>query len=411
VRPTFVVVGANLAGGRAAEDLRRRGFDGRLVVVGEETHRPYERPPLSKGVLAGTTASSTTFLHGEEFYEDNDIELVLGKRVVSLDRTGAAVTLDDGRSLPADKVLLCTGGRVRRLSAAAVPGADLPGVHYLRTLDDASALRSGLVSGASVVVIGAGFIGAEAAATAATAGCAVTMLELADVPLWRVLGRDLGAVYAGIHRERGVDLRTGVGVDRIEGRGRVERVVATDGSVFEASIVIVGIGLDPAQELAESAGIATGDGILVDEFCRTSVPNVFAAGDVANHPNPFLGRRVRLEHWQNAQNQGVAAAGAMLGETVPYAEVPWFWSDQFGLRLEMCGHPGAGARMVIRGDVPGLAFTAFYFDGDGDDGGRTTGAVSVNRPRDMRAAVRLVASGAVVSANALRDESVDLRKG
>jgi len=319
-----------------------------------------------------------------------------------------AVELAGGERLKADKVLLCTGGGVRRLD---VPGAKLGGVHYLRDIDDAAAVRARLTEGASVVVVGAGFIGAEVAACARQSGCDVTVIEVADVPLWRVLGRELGELYARAHRERGVDLRTGVGVDRIEGDSCARAVVSTDGDVIEADVVVVGVGIEPATELAERAGIKTGNGILVDELCQTSLDGVYAAGDVANHPNPILGERVRLEHWQNAQNQGVAAARSMLGGTEAFAEVPWFWSDQYDLNLQMAGHPRATDSVVWRGERDALDFSAFYLR-DGVLVGivAVSGSRAANRGREVRAAMKLIERRATVDAADLADESVDLRK-
>jgi 3-phenylpropionate/trans-cinnamate dioxygenase ferredoxin reductase component len=399
---TFTIVGANLAGGRAAEALRGLGFDGRVIMIGAEPYPPYERPPLSKAVLLGKQEPDEAYLRPLADWADLDIELRLGARVTQLLPAERAVGLAGGEHVPADKVLLCTGGRPRRL---AVEGAELAGVHYLRDIDDALAVRAELVDGASVVVVGAGFIGAEVAACARESGCEVTVLEVAEVPLWRVLGRELGQLIARAHRDRGVDLRAGVGVDRIEGDTRARAVVSTDGRVIEADVVVVGVGIDPATELAELAGIETGNGILVDELCRTSLEGVYAAGDVASHPNPILGERLRLEHWQNAQNQAMAAARSMLGGTEAFAEIPWFWSDQYDLNLQIAGHPRATDSVVWRGDRDGFDFSAFYLRD-----GVLVGVVAVNRGREVRAAVRLIESRAVVAPEELADQSVDLRK-
>jgi 3-phenylpropionate/trans-cinnamate dioxygenase ferredoxin reductase subunit len=399
---TFMIVGANLAGGRAAEALRRQGFDGRVMVVGAEPYPPYERPPLSKAILLGKQEPHEAFLRPLADWHELDIELRLGARVLQLLPSEGAVELACGERVPADKVLLCTGGRVRQL---AVEGAELDGVHYLRDIDDALAIRSKLVAGSSVVVVGGGFIGAEVAACARESGCAVTVLEVAEVPLWRVLGLELGELIARAHRDRGVNIRTGVGVDRIEGDSRVRAVVSTDGRVIQADVVVVGVGIDPAIELAELAEIKTGNGILVDEFCQTSLDCVYAAGDVANHPNLILRERVRLEHWQNAQNQAIAAAQSMLGGTKPFAEVPWFWSDQYELNIQMAGHTRATDSVVWRGDRDGMDFSAFYLRD-----GVLVGVVAINRGREVRAAMKLIESRAVVRPADLADQSVDLRK-
>jgi len=398
---TFVIVGANLAGGRAAESFRARGFDGRVVLIGEEPEGPYERPPLTKEVLKGTMAADETLLRPADKWRSDDIELLTGTRVTRIVPAEQAVQLSSGDRLVADKVLLCTGARVRRLG---VPGANLDGVHYLRTIADAVAVRQRLEPGAPVVVIGAGFIGAEVAACAREAGCRVTVLEMAPVPLGRVLGEDLGAAYARYHRKRGVDLRTGIGVMRVEGQSGVRAVVASDGSRIEAACVVIGVGVEPAVELAREAGIDTADGIVVDEFCQTSMPNVYAAGDVANSPNPFLGRRVRFEHWRHAQNQAVAAAGSMLGERAAFAELPWFWSDQYDLNLQVAGDPGAADEVVLRGDADSERFCAFYLRA-----GTLAGVLAVNNPRELRAAMNLIRRGSPVDARELADADVDLR--
>lgn len=399
-RKTFVIVGANLAGGRAAETLRAEGFDGRVVLVGEEPHRPYERPPLSKEVLRGEKEPATAFLREESWYVANDVELRLGERAASIDPRDRTVTLVGGDRLAYDALLLATGGRVLTLRG---PGTDLDGVFTLRTIDDAVAVRDVLRPGEPVAVVGAGFIGSEVAASARTVGCDVTVFEFAPVPLVRALGEELGRIYGEIHRERGVDLRCGVGVDRIEGEKRAERVVASDGTGVEAAVVVVGVGIDPATELAEAAGVECDNGILVDERCRTSAPGVFAAGDVARHPNPILGERIRVEHWQNAQNQGAHAARAMLGRTEAFSEIPWFWSDQYDHNLQMIGHPTAWDEIVLRGDVDGRSFTAFYVRD-----GAVVAAFGLDRGAEVRAARRLLLARTRVSREALADDGTDL---
>lgn len=398
---TFVILGAGLAGGRAAESLRARGFDGRVVLVGEEPDGPYERPQLSKEVLAGRKTADQTLLRPAVRWRDDGIELVTSTRAVRILPHERAVLLSDGGRLVADKLLLATGVRARRLD---VPGAELAGVHSLRTLADAVAIRAHLEPGAPVVVVGAGFIGSEAAASAREAGCPVTVLEPQPVPLRAVLGNRLGVAYAGYHRRRGVDMRTGVGVRRIEGDGRVRAVIATDGSRIDAACVVVGVGVEPMDDLATDAGIDTADGIVVDAFCRTSLPGVYAAGDVARAPNPYFGAPARVEHWQNAQNQGVAAAGSMLGDRTEFAEVPWFWSDLYDLNLQVAGVPGRADRMVLRGDPDDERFCAFYLRD-----GALVGALAVNRPRDLRAAMSLIRSGAAVDPQQLGDDDIDLR--
>ncbi len=401
-RTTYAIVGANLAGGRAALALRAEGFEGDVVLIGAESHPPYERPPLSKDVLKGTRSPESTYLRPVDAYTEAGIDLRLGVRVTRLSPRWKALELADGSTIAADRILLCTGGRVRRLD---VPGTDLDGVYYLRAIDDAVAIRDQLGADVAVTVVGAGFIGSEVAACAREAGCAVTMLEVAEVPLSRVLGSALGALYARVHREHGVDVRTRTGVASITGDARrVQRVVTSDGAGIDTQIVVIGVGIDPASELAEDAGIDVADGIVVDDRCRTSMPNVYAAGDVAWHPNPLLGSHMRLEHWQNAQNHAVAAARSMVDRGKPYAEVPWFWSDQYDLNLQMAGRPSGADDVVVRGTVDDLSFCAFYLCG-----GRLTGAVAVNRPRDLRGAMTLIEKGVLVDPDALADETVEAR--
>ncbi|MFJ3673855.1 NAD(P)/FAD-dependent oxidoreductase [Streptomyces sp. NPDC090106] len=397
-RETYAIVGANLAGGRAAEALRAAGFDGNLFLIGDEPEPPYERPPLSKGILQGTVEAEELLLKPHDAWAADDIELVLSTRVTRLSPGERRLVLDDGTRLRVDKVLLCTGGRTRRL---AVPGANLAGVHYLRTLADALAIREHLRADASIVVVGAGFIGTEVAASAAEAGCSVTLLEAGEVPLERMLGRHIGTRYAAYHRSRGVDLRTGTVVTRIEGDRAARAVVTSDGQRFEADCVVVGIGLVPNMELAQEAGLATGDGVVVDEFCQTSVPQVYAAGDVAFGPSLALGRNVRLEHWQNAQNQAVHASHSMLGSAAPFTDVPWFWSDQYDLNLQMSGHPSPDDNIVVSGELDSGRLCALFHRN-----GRLSGALAVNFPKHVRIASKLIASGAPVDPQQLIDVSL-----
>lgn len=400
-KQTYVIVGANLCGGRAAETLRKEGFDGRLLLIGAEPDRPYERPPLSKEYLRRKVERESVFLRPPEFYDEQEIEMRLAVRVIGIDVRERSLELDGGERLGFDKLLIATGGRVRRLPVA---GAELQGVYYLRTIADSEAIAAQLVAGRRVVVIGAGFIGAEVAASARMSGLEVTLLEVADVPLGRALGPEMGGIYAEIHREQGIDLRLGTGIDRLEGSGRVKRVVTSRGDSIDCDLVVVGVGMEPEIGLAADAGIETGNGIIVDEYCRTSVEGIFAAGDVASFPNPILGERMRVEHWANAQNQGVAAAKAMLGMAETYAEVPWFWSDQYDLNMQYVGHASAWDEVVLRGDVAGRRFTAFYLKD-----GRLRAAMALNRPRDVSASRTLIRTAVPVTAQQLRDEDVALR--
>ena len=398
---TCIIVGANLCGGRAAETLRQEGFDGRVVLIGAEPERPYERPPLSKEFLRRETERERVFLRPAEFYAEQEIELRLGVRATGVDLRERAVVLETGERLRFDKVLLAAGGRVRRL---AVPGSQLEGVYYLRTIADCERIAAELAPGRRVVVIGAGFIGAEVAASARMTGLEVTVLEGGQVPLARALGPEMGRIYGDIHREHGIDLRLSTRIERLEGGRRVERVMTSDGEAVGCDFVVVGIGIDPETGLAEGMGIEVGNGIIVDEHCRTNVDGVFAAGDVANFPNPILGERLRLEHWANAQNQGVAAAKAMLGSEEPYADVPWFWSDQYDLNLQYVGYASSWDRIVIRGSVPERRFTTFYVKD-----GRLRAAMTLNRTRDIRPSRELIRARVQVDAEKLQDEDVELR--
>ena len=396
----IVVVGANLAGGRAVEVLRKQGFDGTITMIGEEPDRPYERPPLSKESLRGEQPLEKAFLRPEGWYADNQIELLLGTRAERLDLASKEVEISDGRRIPFDKVLLVTGGRPRMLTA---PGADLDGIHTFRTFRDAEALSPQLGSGVRVVVVGAGFIGSEIAAAARTRGCDVTLFEAEAVPLVRALGEDVGKIHGQIHRDNGVDLHTGIKVEGFEGDSQVRRVLTSEGP-FDADVVVVGVGIAPNVELAADAGLTVDNGIVVDELCRTSAPDVFAAGDVAKHPNKYCGEKIRVEHWQNAQNQGGAAGRAMLGDTTPFEEVPWFWSDQYDVNIQMSGHPLRWDRQVFRGDIEARSFTAFYIDGD-----RLVAAAGFNRGKDVRGARALIEAGVTPSDAELADDGVDLR--
>jgi 3-phenylpropionate/trans-cinnamate dioxygenase ferredoxin reductase subunit len=394
-RSTFILLGGGLASATAASTLRAEGFDGRVIIVGDENHPPYSRPPLSKDVLRGEKSPEKTWLRQPAWYASKDIELRLGVRAVAIDPRAHWVELASGARLAYDKLLIATGGSPRTLDIA---GGDLPGVFYLRRLDDALALREHLSPGAQVIVIGAGFIGAEVAASARTLGCEVTMLEIAEIPLGRALGPTIGQIYADLHREHGVELYTRVGVERIEGHGHVQRVVTTDGRVHEASVVVIGVGMLPDVDLARRSGFATGNGIIVDEYCQTSVDDVFAAGDIAHHPNHFLGRRIRVEHWQNAQHQGSAAARNMLGQQKPFREVPWVWSDQYEHNLQIVGLPGPTERVVVRGDTTTRNFSAFFVRD-----GRVAAALAVNRSEDVRVARLFIQPGTEVTAEHLAD--------
>jgi 3-phenylpropionate/trans-cinnamate dioxygenase ferredoxin reductase subunit len=381
----------------AARTLRRRGYDGRILVVGDEVHRPYQRPPLSKEYLGAADDSSLALLP-EEWTSPNDVEVRTGVRVLKVSAADGGVVLDDGSTLHADAVLLATGSRARRL-----PGVDGDVVHYLRTRDDADALREALVPGAGVVLVGGGFIGGEVASTALERGAVVTMLEAGPVPLAQAVGPRLGAACARVQRAAGVDVRveTAVrGVSRLNG-GRL--LVSTSGDDVEADVVVVGVGAVPNVEVAVDSGLDVDGGVLVDQHCRTSQERVFAAGDVANHLHPGLGHRVRVEHFEHASRQAAVAARNMMGETTAYDEPHWFWSDQFGRNFQHVGHAGDGDRMVVRGDLEDDGWTAFFLDGD-----RVTAAFSLDSGEDIAVARELISARMPVPDEVLADRDVDL---
>ena len=324
---TFVIVGASLAGARAAETLRTEGFDGRVVLIGEEAEYPYERPLLSKDYLRGDKPAAKLYVHDEGFYADNDIELMTGTRVESLDPRAHEVSVDGGGRIAYSKLLLCTGASPRPLP---LPGADLPGVRYLRLMGDSDALRAAITAPSRVVVIGAGWIGSEVAASARQMGAEVAIIAPGAVPLQRVLGQEVGGVYRDLHAEHGVDLHLSTQIEAIVGNGCARGVRTTDGSVVEGDLIVVGAGVSPRDELARDAGLSVENGIVVDQFLRTSAPDIFAAGDVAATWNTRYNQRIRMEHWANALNQGPAAARNMLGQDKAY---------EIGVRLvgsEMC---------------------------------------------------------------------------
>jgi len=388
VRGSVSIVGASLAGYWAAETLRRDGFEGRISLIGDEPHAPYDRPPLSKKFLAGDLEDDRLPLTTAEKLADLGLEMRLGCRATGLDV--ATRTLEvDGVAEPYDGLLIATGARCRNL-----PGtAGLPGVHTLRTRDDAEAIRDALANGARrVVVVGAGFIGAEVASTAIGRGAAVTMVEALEAPFGRVLGVEMGAVMADVHRRHGVDLRTGVGVDEVLGDDRLAGVRLADGATLEADLLVVGIGVVPNTDWLEGSGLTLDDGVVCDETCLAA-PDVAAAGDVARWANPRYGEVMRVEHWDNAVQQGVHAARRLLQsdeEATPYAPVPWFWTDQYDRKVQLAGRPHTDDEVcVVAGSTAEHRFAAFY----GREG-RFTAALGMNRPRQVMQSKSLLDAGA-----------------
>jgi 3-phenylpropionate/trans-cinnamate dioxygenase ferredoxin reductase subunit len=359
---THVIVGAGLAGAKAAQTLREEGYQGPVLLLGAEPHRPYERPPLSKEYLQGASEREKVFVHPAAWYRDHDVELRTGTTVTAIDRAAAEVVLDDGARVGYEALLLATGSSPRRL---AVPGGDLDGVHHLRTVDDCERLREALERAGRVAIVGAGWIGLEVAAAARLAGAEVTVLEAADRPLSAALDPQIGAVFTDLHREHGVDLRFDVQVSEVVAAdGAVRGVRLGDGTLVDAGVVLVGIGATPDTALAEDAGLQVEDGVVVDEHLRTDDPRIFAAGDVASIPHPAVGRRLRVEHWATALHSGPAAARSMLAPestATAYDRLPYFFTDQYDLGMEYTGHAAPGdADLVVRGDLAGRAFVAFW---------------------------------------------------
>jgi len=398
---TFVVVGGGHAGGQAVDSLRREGFDGRLVLVGEEPCLPYHRPPLSKKFLAGELVQDRLYLRHQPFYDQHSIELRLGTRVTAIDRDGRRLRLADDSELEYDALLLCLGSRVRRLN---VPGADLPGLYYLRSLQDVAQIREHLAPGRRLIVIGAGYIGLEAAATARSLGLEVTVLEMADRPMSRVVAPVVSEFYARRHVAAGVDLRCRTGVSEVLGTERVEGVRCSDGSIVPADLVIAGVGILPETTLAAAAGLACDDGIVVDEQCRTHDPAVFAAGDCTNHPSVRYGRRLRLESVDNALEQARTAAATMCGRDAVHAHVPWFWSDQYDIKLQIAGIAAGHDQTVLRGDPDSNQFSVWYLRG-----GELLAVDAINRPGEFMHAKRWIGEHKHPDPALLGDTAVELK--
>ena len=401
----YVIVGASLAGAKAAETLREEGFGGPVVLIGEETERPYERPPLSKDYLLDKAERESIYVHPAGWYGEHDVELRLGTTVTAVDPAAHEVTLADGSRIGYAKLLLATGSSPRRLP---VPGADLDGVHYLRRVADSDRIKETFAAASRVAVIGAGWIGLETTAAARAAGVEVTVLETAELPLLRVLGREAAEVFAGLHREHGVDLRFGVQVAEITGSGgRADGVRLADGSHIPADAVIVGVGITPNSQLAEAAGLEVRNGVVTDAGLQSSDPDIYAAGDVANAYHPLLGRHIRVEHWANALNQPQTAARAMLGQDTAYDLVPYFYTDQYDLGMEYAGYvePGGYDQVVFRGDVQRREFIAFWLAG-----GRVLAGMNVNVWDVNEAIQAVVRGGRAVDAARLADVDVPLEE-
>ena len=398
---TFVIIGASQAGGWIARTLRTEGFEGRIVLVGEENYLPYERPPLSKAALLGEVEVDSTYFWPPESYEELNIEALLGMRATAIDCGTRQVTLDNGETLNYDRLAITTGTRPRLLS---IDGADLKGVHYLRTMDDTLAIRGDIREGSTALIVGGGWIGLEVAATLGKLGCKSGVVEAAGRLCGRAVTPDISDWMLKFHQNHGIDVRLSTGVERFEGDGKIERAVLSDGDTIECSLAVVGIGVIANVELAEAAGIAIDNGIVVDDQCHTSDPDVFSAGDVTNHPNSLLGKRIRLESWENAQNQGIAAGKAMLDKGETYAEIPWFWSDQHDANIQMIGLPENWDDVATRGHPAEGSFLTMYLTG-----GKIVGAIAVNNARDIRFAKRLMAAEKIVSPDDLANPDIKMQ--
>lgn len=395
VASQIVIVGAGQAGGWAARTLRERGYAGRVVLVGSEMHPPYERPPLSKGVLLGEVPAESAYLFAPDALQGLRLELELGKQAVSIDRAQARVHLADGASVAYDKLLLCTGGRPRALG---IPGADLPGVFMLRTLSDALKLGGSLRPGARVVVIGGGWIGLEVAAAARKKDASAIVIELGSRLCARTVPQDVSEVLLHLHRRNGTEVLLSEAVTHITQEGAALRLALASGKMVDADVVVAGIGLVPNDELARAAELHCENGIVVDAACRTSAANIFAAGDVAIAANQWAGGRLRLESWQNAQNQAIAAASSALGQPTVYDPLPWFWSDQYSSNIQIYGVPHPSHQVVRRGTDGATGFMLCYLLD-----GRFRAVVGINAGRDLAISRRLIEKQTVVDPNLLAD--------
>jgi 3-phenylpropionate/trans-cinnamate dioxygenase ferredoxin reductase subunit len=397
---TFVIAGASLAGAKAAETLRAEGFDGRVVLVGEEPVRPYERPPLSKAYLRGEVDFDAAAVHDEGFYEDQDIELLTSTTVRSVDPAAKTVTLDPGGELGYDALLLTTGATPRRLT---IPGADLGGIHYLRTVSSCDELRLALESASKLVVVGGGWIGSEVAASARQMGKQVALVEAASVPLERVLGAEVGAMFAALHAEHDVELHLGVGVEGFRGKDSVEEVVLADGTAVGGDLFVVGVGVSPRIELVSDIDVELANGVVVDEYLASTCPGIWAAGDVANAYHPVFGTHIRLEHWSAALNQGPVAAKNMLGQQVAYRKIPYFYSDQYDLGMEYSGFATVWDQVVYRGSKDDREVIVFWLDK-----GTVVAGMNVNVWGVTEDIAALVESARRVDPERLADPSVEL---
>lgn len=397
---TCIIIGASHAAAQLAPSLRMEGWEGKIIVIGDEPYLPYHRPPLSKAVLSGEKGVDDLMIRAQTLYEKNNIEFKLDTRVESINRAHKSITLTTGEVLNYDKLALCTGSRVRTVS---LPGVELKGIHYLRDLKDVEAIQTDVGANKNAVIVGGGYIGLETAASLKKMGMNVTVLEMAPRVLARVTAPELSEFYTRVHSDEGVNIKTGIAVSGFEGTDKVERVKCADGTSFDADLVVIGVGIIPNVELAEAAGITVENGIVVDEYARTNDPDIVAAGDCANHYNELYDIRLRLESVPNATDQAKAAAASICGQSKAYHSLPWFWSDQYDLKLQIAGLSQGYDQVVIRGDKDqGRSFVAFYLKE-----GKLISADCVNRPKEFMMSKRLITSDAILDPARLADESIE----
>jgi 3-phenylpropionate/trans-cinnamate dioxygenase ferredoxin reductase subunit len=396
-----VILGASLAGATAAITLREGGADGDVILIGAEPQPPYERPPLSKAYLRGEVPFDKALVRPAAFYAEHGIQTMFGTRATRIDPSARVVELEDHRRVSFDALLIATGGRNRTVS---IPGVDLDGIYSLRTAQDADRIRAEMIAGRRAVVVGMGFIGSEVAASLRQKGLDVVAIDPSKTPLFRVLGEGVGQTIAKLHRDHGVRMIFEDTVAAFEGTRRVGCVVTKAGLRLECDFAVVGIGIEPAVEALADSGIQVDNGVVVDEYCQTNVSGIYAAGDVANHYHPVFDRRIRVEHWQNAIKQGAAAARNMLGRRVPYDEIHWFWSDQYGANLQYAGFHTTWEQLIVRGRLDSDSYLACYVND-----GRIDAVVGLNRAKDVRRVLPLIKSRRAVDLEQLRDEAVDLR--
>ena len=396
----MVIIGAGHAAGQAAASLRQEKYEGPITIIGDEPFVPYQRPPLSKAYLLGEQPLERVLIRPEKFYADKDVTLKLGVTATAIDRNAKTVSLDNGETVDYDKLIISTGSRPRMLN---IEGSDLPGIHYLRTIEDVDAIRNEMEQGKRLVIVGGGYIGLEVASVGVTQGLDVHVLEMEARILQRVTTEDMSEYYHNLHRGRGVHIHTSTGVTGFSGSERVEKVLCGEAGSFDADLVIVGIGIIPNVELADAAGLEIDNGIVVDDHCRTSDPHIYAAGDCTNHPNPLLERRLRLESVPNAMEQARVCVSNMLGGDKVYAAMPWFWSDQYELKLQMVGFSADGDQQVVRGSKEDNRFAVFYLKE-----GKVVAADAVNSAKEFMVCKQLI--GKAVDTDMLGDSEVDLKQ-